>query len=128
MQHAKLDEHFIKISFLITGSKRKGTKIKDTPESSPERTQKAKMAARAREEARKKMLAEKRAAMKQQKMQNDNIEIYVADSSKSNTPEEGTPERTVVTEGSNEQGPSEEKERTPDLGTSVDTENGGTSV
>lgn len=110
------------------GSKRKGIKIKDTPESSPERTQKAKMAARAREEARKKMLAEKRAAMKQQKLQNDNIEIYVADSSKSNTPEEGTPERTQSREGSNEREPSEEKEGTPDLGTSVDTNNGGTSV
>lgn len=86
------------------------------------------MAARAREEARKKMLAEKRAAMKQQKLQNDNIEIYVADSSKSNTPEEGTPERTQSREGSNEREPSEEKEGTPDLGTSVDTNNSGTSV
>lgn len=85
------------------------------------------MAARAREEARKKMLAEKRAAMKQQKLQNnDNIEIYVADSSKSNTPE-GTPERTQSREGSHNRESSEEKERTPEMatGSSVDP---GTSV
>ena len=115
-------------SFFHTGSKRKGIKVSDTPEQSPERTQKAKMAARAREEARKKMLAEKRAALKQQKLKNnDNIEIYVADSSKSNTPE-GTPERTQSREGSHDRERSEEKERTPDMGTSVDADNGGTSV
>ena len=86
-------------------------KVRDTPDSSPERTQKAKLAARAREEARKKMLAEKRAAMKQKQQNNDNVEIYVADSSQSNTPE-GTPERTQVTETSHDQ-------EVPDDGTSV---------
>ena len=61
------------------------------------------------------MLAEKRAAMKQQKQQNsDNVEIYVADSSKSNTPE-GTPERTTqVTESSVDPEGTEDLEQTPD--------------
>ena len=41
---------------------------KDTPDSSPEHAQKIKSATKARDEARKKMLAEKRAAMKQQQL------------------------------------------------------------
>ncbi|CAL1538392.1 unnamed protein product [Lymnaea stagnalis] len=50
------------------GSRRKNLKVnggKDTPDSSPERNQKARQAAKARDEARKKLLAERRAAMKQ---------------------------------------------------------------
>lgn len=70
------------------GSKRRTPKVKDTPESSPERSQKAKSAAKARDDARKKMLAEKRAAMKQQRQQEaENVEIFVTDNgSKSNSP------------------------------------------
>lgn len=67
--------------------------MKDTPESSPERTMKAKMAAKERDDARKKMLAEKRAAMKQQKQQQEGepVEIYVADNnSKSASPARST--------------------------------------
>ena len=77
--------------YIPTGSRRKA-KLKDTPESSPERTQKAKMAAKAREDNRKKLLAEKRAAMKQQKEQtNEAVEIFVADNgSKSNSGGEGS--------------------------------------
>lgn len=75
----------------MSGSKRRGLKgnNKDTPESSPERTQKARSAAKARDEARKKMLAEKRAAMKQQQQQQQqqqegaaDVEIFLADSRK----------------------------------------------
>lgn len=67
--------------------------MKDTPESSPERTMKAKMAAKERDDARKKMLAEKRAAMKQQRQQQEGeaVEIYVADNgSKSASPARST--------------------------------------
>ena len=61
--------------------------MKDTPESSPERSQKAKMAAKVRDDARKKMLAEKRAAMKQRQQENEGVEIYVADNgNKSDSP------------------------------------------
>ncbi|XP_046553193.1 serine/arginine repetitive matrix protein 2-like isoform X1 [Haliotis rubra] len=63
------------------GSKRKGLKTKDTPESSPERVQKARLAAKARDDARKKMLAEKRAAMKQQQA-NQEVEIYMPENTK----------------------------------------------
>ncbi|XP_041371914.1 disks large-associated protein 4-like [Gigantopelta aegis] len=63
------------------GSKRKGLKAKDTPDSSPERTQKAKQAAKARDDARKKILADKRAAMKQKK-ENKEVEIYLPENGK----------------------------------------------
>ncbi|KAH3703857.1 uncharacterized protein LOC127860219 [Dreissena polymorpha] len=60
------------------GSKRRAQRVKETPESSPERTQKAKMAAKERNDARKKLLAEKRAAMKQQQVQQQqDVEIFV---------------------------------------------------
>lgn len=59
------------------GSRRKAPKAKDTPESSPERTEKMKAAAKAREDARKKMLADRRAAMKQKPKQDD-VEIFVS--------------------------------------------------
>jgi len=62
----------------FSGSRRKALKSKDTPESSPERTEKMRQAARAREDARKKMLAEKRAAMRQKNQKaNQEVEIYV---------------------------------------------------
>lgn len=75
------------------GSKRKNMKppgsggsSKNTPDSSPERTQKARQAAKARDEARRKLLAERRAAMKQQLQQQQqageesaSVEIYVPD-------------------------------------------------
>ena len=69
--------------YISSGSKRRAARLRDTPESSPERTQKAKLAAKVREDARKKMLAEKRAAMKQQKLQgnSEDVEIYVTDNS-----------------------------------------------
>ncbi|WAR04144.1 DLGP4-like protein [Mya arenaria] len=74
------------------GSKRRA-RVRDTPDSSPERSQKAKMAAKVRDDARKRMLAEKRAAMKQQKQQQeDNVEIYVPD--KVTDSLEGSPEPT----------------------------------
>ncbi|KAK3106613.1 hypothetical protein FSP39_023614 [Pinctada imbricata] len=63
--------------------RKSSAKPKDTPESSPERTEKMRQAAKSREEARKKMLAEKRAAMKQkqkQQKQSDDVEIFVTDS------------------------------------------------
>lgn len=59
------------------GSRRKAPKAKDTPESSPERTEKMRAAAKAREDARKKMLADRRAAMKQKPKQED-VEIFVS--------------------------------------------------
>ncbi|XP_062580767.1 disks large-associated protein 4-like [Saccostrea cucullata] len=59
------------------GSRRKTPKAKDTPDSSPERTEKMRAAAKAREEARKKMLADRRAAMKQKQKQED-VEIFVS--------------------------------------------------
>lgn len=71
------------------GTRRKaGRMVKDTPDSSPERSQKARLAAKQREDNRKKLLAEKRAVMKQQKQAaNEAVEIYVVDSnSKSNSP------------------------------------------
>ncbi|GFS05695.1 disks large-associated protein 1 [Elysia marginata] len=76
------------------GSKRKNIKppgsggsSKNTPDSSPERTQKARQAAKARDEARRKLLAERRAAMKQQLQQQQqaggadcaSVEIFVPD-------------------------------------------------
>nr|KAG5696060.1 hypothetical protein BaRGS_017172 [Batillaria attramentaria] len=71
------------------GSKRRGLKPnnKDTPESSPEHTQKIRSATKARDEARKKMLAEKRAAMKQQQQQQKqegapDIEIFLPEDGK----------------------------------------------
>ncbi|KAK7093010.1 disks large-associated protein 4-like isoform X2 [Littorina saxatilis] len=71
------------------GSKRRGLKTnnKDTPDSSPEHAQKIRSAAKARDDARKRMLAEKRAAMKQQQQEQQqqstpDIEIFVPDSSK----------------------------------------------
>ena len=76
-----------------TGSKRRAARMKDTPESSPERTMKAKMAAKERDDARKKLLAEKRAAMKQKQQQEEgeSVEIYVADNdSKSESPARST--------------------------------------
>lgn len=77
--------------FISSGSRRRAARVKDTPESSPERSQKAKMAAKIRDDARKKMLAEKRAAMKQQRQQEaDNVEIYVADKSDSPGPNSGS--------------------------------------
>lgn len=78
--------------FYLTGSKRRAARMKDTPESSPERTMKAKMAAKERDDARKKMLAEKRAAMKQkQQQEGEAVEIYVADNgSKSASPARST--------------------------------------
>lgn len=55
-------------------------RAKDTPDSSPERTEKMRMAAKAREDARKKMLSEKRAAMKQRQEQKPkDVEIYTPD-------------------------------------------------
>ncbi|XP_060588813.1 serine-rich adhesin for platelets-like [Ruditapes philippinarum] len=69
------------------GSRRRAARVKDTPESSPERSNKAKMAAKVRDDARKKMLAEKRAAMKQRQQDNEAVEIYVADNgNKSDSP------------------------------------------
>ncbi|RUS77317.1 hypothetical protein EGW08_014914 [Elysia chlorotica] len=71
------------------GSKRRNAKppgsgsSKNTPDSSPERTQKARQAAKARDEARRKLLAERRAAMKQQLQQQQadgdtaSVEIFV---------------------------------------------------
>lgn len=56
-------------------------KVKETPDSSPERTEKMRSAARAREDARKRILAEKRAAMRQKQQQKE-VEIYVAESEK----------------------------------------------
>ena len=74
----------------VAGSKRRGLKAnnKDTPDSSPEHTQKIRSATKARDEARKRMLAEKRAAMKQQQQQQQqqeatpDIEIFLPESSK----------------------------------------------
>lgn len=64
------------------GSSRK-TKVKDTPESSPERTEKMRQAAKARDEARKRLLAERRAAMKQkqQKQAEQDIQIFISEPS-----------------------------------------------
>lgn len=61
------------------GSKRRGLKPngRETPESSPEHAQKIRSAAKARDEARKKMLAEKRAAMKQQQQKQQDTEAEV---------------------------------------------------
>lgn len=55
--------------------------IKGTPESSPEWSEKARVAAKARQEARRKMLADKRAAMRKQSdaSQNQDVEIFVSD-------------------------------------------------
>lgn len=64
-----------------TGSRRRAMKVKETPDSSPERTEKMRSAARAREDARKRILAEKRAAMRQKQQQKE-VEIYVAESEK----------------------------------------------
>lgn len=62
------------------GSKRRVSKTKETPESSPERTERMKLAARARDDARKKMMAEKRAAMKKKQQDSpQDVEIFVAD-------------------------------------------------
>lgn len=68
--------------YLILGSSRK-TKVKDTPESSPERTEKMRQAAKARDEARKRLLAERRAAMKQkqQKQAEQDIQIFISEPS-----------------------------------------------
>lgn len=61
------------------GSRRRVSKTKETPESSPERTERLKLA-KARDDARKKMMAEKRAAMKKKQQNNsDDVEIYIAD-------------------------------------------------
>lgn len=81
------------------GSKRRAARVKETPESSPERTQKAKMAAKARDETRKKLLAEKRAAMKQkQQEENETVEIYVPDNgSKSDSPARSSGSDTAET-------------------------------
>ena len=76
--------------FSISGSKRRGMKAKATssdPESPERRNQKA-QAAKARDEARKKMLAERRAAMKQQQQQQESqeaearVEIFLPDGDK----------------------------------------------
>ena len=56
-------------------------KAKDTPDSSPERSQKARQAAKARDDARKKILADKRAAMKQKK-ENQEVEIFLPENGK----------------------------------------------
>ena len=72
----------------ITGSRRRGLKSnnKDTPDSSPEHAQKIRLATKARDDARKRMLAEKRAAMKQQQQQQEqreatpDIEIFLPES------------------------------------------------
>ncbi|CAE1240297.1 unnamed protein product [Acanthosepion pharaonis] len=63
----------------VPGLKRKI--IKSTPESSPEWSEKARVAAKARQEARRKMLADKRAAMRKQSdaSQNQEVEIFVSD-------------------------------------------------
>ncbi|XP_064594345.1 uncharacterized protein LOC135461267 isoform X2 [Liolophura sinensis] len=69
-------------------ARRKPVNLKDTPDSSPEKSLKAKQTAKAREDARKRLLAEKRAAMKQQRLkaqENLNpqeVEIFLADTSK----------------------------------------------
>lgn len=66
--------------FYLPGARRRVSKTKETPESSPERTERMKLAAKARDDARKKMMAEKRAAMKKKQQNNSQeIEIYVPD-------------------------------------------------
>ncbi|KAL3837040.1 hypothetical protein ACJMK2_022430 [Sinanodonta woodiana] len=68
------------------GSRRKGAKIKENSESSPERAKKAIQAAKAREDARKKILAEKRAAMKQAQQQKETeVEIFLPENGKDNS-------------------------------------------
>ncbi|KAL8571005.1 hypothetical protein ACOMHN_037865 [Nucella lapillus] len=72
------------------GSRRRGLKAnnKDTPDSSPEHAEKMRSAAKARDEARKRMLAEKRAAMKQQQQQQQqqqgtpDVEIFLPEGNK----------------------------------------------
>jgi len=80
--------HIKTLMLFFPGTKRRANRVKETPESSPERTQKAKMAAKVRDDARKKMLAEKRAAMKkQQQEQSETVEIYVPENKVSDSPE-----------------------------------------
>ncbi|KAL5009864.1 hypothetical protein ScPMuIL_012169 [Solemya velum] len=60
------------------GSKRKVLKVKDTVDGSPERSEKAKQTAKVREEARKRMLAERRAVMKQKAQEaSQEVEIFL---------------------------------------------------
>lgn len=79
---------YINEILFVLGSRRRAARVRDTPESSPERSQKAKLAAKVRDDARKKMLAQKRAAMKQRQQEADeDVEIYVGDNgSKSDSP------------------------------------------